>query len=35
MGYIDKVIKVSSMEYNNHSFTDIVVPQDPKQTELY
>ena len=26
-GYVDKAIKVSSMEYNNNSFTDIVVPQ--------
>ena len=26
-GYVDKAIKVSSMEYNNNSFTDIVIPQ--------
>ena len=26
-GYIDKAVKISSMEYNNNSLTDIVVPQ--------
>ena len=26
-GYIDKAIKVSSMEYTNNSFADIIVPQ--------
>ena len=33
-GYIDKAIKVSSMEYNNHSFTDIVVPQGSKANRI-
>ena len=33
-GYIDKAIKVSSMEYNNIVLL-ILFPQDPKQIELY
>ena len=33
-GYIDKAIKVSSMEYNNNSFTDIVIPQGSKANRI-
>ena len=33
-GYIDKAIKISLMEYNNHSFTDIVVPQGSKANRI-
>ena len=32
--YIDRAIKVSSMKYNNHSFTDIVVPQGSKANRI-
>ena len=33
-GYVNKAIKVSSMEFNNSSFTDIIIPQNSKADRI-